>query len=215
MIVKSGYMKFGFDASDGRILKKEDMNSWINSERMTDPRGVALGLGGDVEEVEPDFFEILPTVKSVWIENPECNLNLDEKTVKLFQKNMVILRGVYDTAAEKLARKHRLRFLHFDVQIASVGDYFDKGKDTITIRFNEYGRVYVNQDCRCQGISAGSTGGGESNFDLPADFYLMKPNQIAEKCWHTNRIIGSGKLAAFMKMAREKNGYLLDFSRDK
>lgn len=215
MIVRSGYMKFGFDASDGRILKKDDMKFWINSGRMTDPRGVTLGLGEDVEEVEPDFFELLPTIKSVWIENPECNLNLDEKAVKLFQKNMVILRGVYDTAAEKLARRHRLRFLHFDVQIASVGGYFENGNDTITIRFNEFGRVYVNQDSKCQGISAGSTGGGELNFDLPADFYLMNPNQIAEKCWHTNKIIGNGKLAAFMKKAKEKNGYFLDFSGNK
>ncbi|MBR5741957.1 MAG: hypothetical protein IKX91_05305, partial [Firmicutes bacterium] len=112
--------------------------------------------------------------------------------------------------------EYGLRFLHLDVELCSVGDYFESGNDTITIRFREDGSVYVNQDCRCQGISAGNTGGGEVDIDLRRDFYRrMTPEELAGMCWHSRTILENGKLAAFMAKAKEKKGYLLDFSRPK
>ena len=96
MNVSLGYRKRGYDAYGGEILRKEDMAHWMDDERRADPQGVALGLGEEVREVEPDFFELLPTISSVWIQNPECDLHMTEKTAELFQKNNVILRGVYD-----------------------------------------------------------------------------------------------------------------------
>ncbi len=215
MIVGSGYRKHGFDAHSGKILRKEDMSYWMNKEERTDPRGIALGLAAEVEEVEPDFFDLLPTVSEVWIQNPDCRIYMTEKTVRLFQSNRVLLRGAYDTAAEKLARGYHLRFLHLDVELASVGDYFEHGNDLITLCFRDGGSAYIHQDSRCQGISAGNTGGGELSFDLPDDFYLtMKPSEIADMCWARCRkeMLSNGKLSAFMKKAKNKKGFLLDFT---
>ncbi len=213
MNVSSGYRKNGFDAYGGTYLRKEDMAYWMDSPARTDPQGVALGLDEEVKEVEPDFFELLPTIDEVWIHNPECKIHMTEKTIRLFRDNNVILRGVYDSAAERLARKHHLRFLHLDVELASSGDYFDRGVDIITVRFREDGSVYIHQDCRCQGSSAGSIGGGEVSFDITRDFYLTKtPEEIADMCWCSNLIISNGKLAAFMQKAKSKKGFLLDFT---
>lgn len=217
MNVSLGFRKNGFDAYGGKILRKEDMSYWIGRKQLTDPMGVALGLAEEVEEVEPDFFDLLPTIDSVWIENPNCKLDLTEQSVALFRKNRVILRGKFDTAAEKLARRYGLRFLHLDVQLASVGDYYERGNDVITIRFRDSGSAYIHQDCRCQGISAGNTGGGESSFDLPNDFYLkMKPKDIADQCWGSCRseMLSNGKLAAFLSKTKSKGGYFLDFTKD-
>ena len=214
MVVSLGYRKYGFDAYGGEILRKEDMAHWTNDEIRVDPRGVALGLGEEIREVEPDFFELLPTISSVWINNPECDLHMTEKTAALFQKNRVILRGVYDTAAERLAREYRLRFLHLDVKLASVGDYFEHGADIITLRFREDGSAYLHQDCRCQGISAGNTGGGEVSVDIPDDFYLsLTCEELADMCWHTGDVIANGVLAAFLEQAKSKGGFLLDFTK--
>ncbi|MBP5468989.1 MAG: hypothetical protein J6Z11_07055, partial [Candidatus Riflebacteria bacterium] len=177
-------------------------------------KGVALGLDEEIEDVEQDFFDLLPTISSIWIKNPECKIYMTEKTVKLFQKNAVILRGEYDTMSEKLAREYNLRFLHLDVELASIGDYFEHGVDIITLRFRPDGSPFIHQDCRCQGISAGNTGGGEVSFDLPKDFYLsMTAEDIADKCWHTKLINEKGILASFLKKAKEKKGYFLDFSK--
>lgn len=57
------------------------------------------------------------------------------KTIRLFQDNRVLLRGVYDSVAERLAQKYHLRFLHLDMELVSVGDYFERGVDIITVRF--------------------------------------------------------------------------------
>lgn len=215
MIVSSGYRKRGFDAYGGTILRKEDMAYWMDREERVDPRGVALGLGEEIRLVKSDFFELLPTINEIWINNPDCNIEMTEETVQLFKKNNVLFRGVYGSTAEKMARKYKLRFLHLDHKIAKVGDYFDHGSYTITLRFRNDGTVYVHQDCRTQGISASSMGGGENSFSIPKDFYLtMEPEELADKCWGNcyREILESGKLASFMAKARKKKGFYLDFT---
>ena len=213
MNVSLGYRKHGFDAYGGKILRKKDMSYWMNEQIRVDPQGVALGLDEEVKEVEPDFFDLLPTINSVWLHNPECELHMTEKTIALFRKNGVVLRGAYDTAAERLAREYRLRFLHLDVELLSSGDYFERGVDIITLRFFDNGSAYIHQDCRCQGSAPGQTGGGEISVDIPDDFYLsLTCEQIAEKCWHSKDIIAGGVLAAFLEKAKSKGGVLLDFT---
>ena len=86
----------------------------------------------------------------------------------------------------------------------------------ITLRFREDGSAYIHQDCKCQGISAGNTGGGETSFDLPKDFYrTMQAEDIAEQCWGScyAEILKRGTLAAFLSKAKQKQGVLLDFSK--
>ena len=213
MNVSLGYRKHGFDAYGGKILRKKDMSYWMNEQIRVDPQGVALGLDEEVKEVEPDFFDLLPTINSVWLHNPECELHMTEKTIALFRKNGVVLRGAYDTAAERLAREYRLRFLHLDVELLSSGDYFERGVDIITLRFFDNGSAYIHQDCRCQGSAPGQTGGGEISVDIPDDFYLsLTCEQIAEKCWHSKDIIAGGVLAEFLEKAKRKGGFLLDFT---
>ena len=214
MNVSSGYRKYGFDAYGGKYLQKSDMSYWMNNKLRTDPAGIAFELGKEIEEVEPDFFEIVPTINALWIINPKCHIHMTDATVKLFRNNDIVLRGVYDSVAEKLAKEYHLRFLHLDVELASVGDYFERGKDIITLRFYSDGSAYIHQDCRCPGISAGSIGGGENSFDLKKDFYLtMDAKEIANKCWGScyKEILGNGKLSSIINKAKKKKGFYLDF----
>lgn len=216
MIVSSGYRKYGFDASGGKVLRKKDMSFWMNSSQRTDPDGVCFELGKDVEEVEPDFFQLVPTIDELWILNPKCGLLLSEADSELFKKNRVLFRGEFGSAAEKLAKKLGLCFLHTDAELARQGDYYDRGVDVITLRFYSDGSAYINQDCRCQGISAGNTGGGELDFDLPDDFYkTMTAEEIAGMCWGScyDRILEKGVLAQLLKEAKANNGFYKDFSK--
>lgn len=215
MNVSAGYGGKDLNAYGDPVLTKKDFAYWADRPELTDPAGVVLGLDEEVEIVEEDVFDLLPTLSSLWIENPRCRLPMTEKIVQLFQKNNVLLRGTYDSAAEKLARKYHLRFLPLDVKLAAVGDYFERGRDVITLCFRMDGSVYIHEDCMTQGISAGSMGGGETSFDLPKDFYLkMTAEEIADQCWGRcySAILENGTLASFIKKAQKKNGILLDFT---
>lgn len=216
MIVSSGYRKNGFDAHGGKILRKSDMSFWMNLPQRTDPKGVCLELGEEVEEVEQDFFELLPTISELWILNKDCRLYMTDKTMKLFKDNNVLLRGRFDTFAERFAREQKLTFLHLDTELARVEDYNERGIDIITLRFYDEGSAYIHQDYRCAGSSAGSVGGGETSFDLPKDFYLtMSDKDIAGQCWGScyDDILEKGVLRQLIKKAKNKKGFLLDFAQ--
>ncbi len=218
MIVNTRYRHDGFNAYGGTYLQKADMARWMDDPRMTDPAGVVFGLDEEIEEVEPGFFDLFPTIKSVWIKNPECQIHMTEKTIKLFRKNDVLLRGIFDSVAERLACEYHLRFFHLDTELARTGDYFKHGSNLITLCFEEDGSPYIHQDCMTQGISAGSIGGGENSFDLPEDFYLsMTAEEIADKCWGScyAEMLENGKLAALIEKAKAKNGFFLDFRKDR
>ena len=201
MIVSSGYRKNGFDAHGGKLLQKKDMGFWMNLPERTDPSGVCFELGEEVEEVEQGFFELVPTICELWILNPNCRLYLSETEKELFQKNNVLIRGVFDTSAEAFARENHLRFLHIDTVIAREGDYFERGIDILE---------------KCQGISAGNTGGGEVNINLPKDFYkTMSAKDVAGECWGNcyDDILERGVLNLLMKKAAKKNGFFHDYSK--
>ena len=159
------------------------MDRWTDRPERTDPAGVALSLDGGITGVEEDFFDLIPTISSLWIENPQCVIHMTEKTAKLFRDNRQILRGVFDSAAEELARGYGLRFLHLDHEIARVGDYFDRGSCKVTLCFTGDASSYLHVDWQTQGISAGSMGGAETALELPDDFFVsMSSEEVADMC---------------------------------
>ena len=215
MIVSSGYRKNGFDAHGGKVLKAGDMSYWMGKPQMTDPRGVCFELGDEIEEVEYGFFDLLPTIDELRILNPKCRVYMSEESIAVFKKNNVLIRGGFDSAAEKFARKYGLCFLHVDTVIGRNGSYYERGVDKISLCFYNDGSAYINQDSKCPGISAGNNGGGEVDFDLPKDFYMtMSAKDVAELCWGNcySSIMSKGILNSLIKKAKAKNGFLLDFS---
>ena len=215
MNVSNGYRKYGFDAYGGKYLQKSDMAYWMKSPQRTDPDGVCLELGEEVEDVEPGFFALLPTIDELWIMHPDCRVKLTAEDAALFRRNNVLVRGAFDTAAERFAKTYGLRFLHIDTVLARAGDYYEYGINIATLRFYDDGSAYMHQDERCQGSSAGSVGGGEISFDLPKDFYLtMSPEDVADKCWGCfyGPMLQKGVLADLMNKAKAKNGFLQDYT---
>ena len=217
MIVGSSYRNNGLRAHDGSVLKKSDMSFWLDDPKLKDPCGLSLELEKEVTEVEDDVFELMPTLNELWIDNPEFVFLPSEKTLELFRKNRLTVRGLFDTSAEKLAIKYGLRFLHADIMIGRSGNYFEYGVNTAELRFYPDGSACIFQDCQCQGSSAGSSGGGSNRFDLPRDFYLtMSAQQIADRCWDClyTDIVRKGVLAGLIRKAKAKQGVLLEV-RDK
>ena len=86
MIVSAGYRKNGFDAFGGKVLRKGDMSHWMNDPDRTDPDGGALGLSDEVVEVKRDFFGLLPTISSIWMERIIRSACLSEKSHQKYWK---------------------------------------------------------------------------------------------------------------------------------
>ena len=213
MIVSSGYMKYGLDAFGGKFLRKSDLAYWINRPECKGTRGVCFEMSEDVQRVQKGFFELIPALEELRIRNPECRISLTAEEERIFRENYVLIRGLFDSSAERFAKEHDLTFLHLDTFLAKAGQYYDdRGIDIIRLRFHEDGRAYIHQDCRCPGISAGNDGGGEVSFDLPEDFYkTMSARDVAALCWGTcyDAIISNGILESLITKARAKNGFIL------
>ena len=89
-------------------------------------------------------------------------------------------------------------------------------------------KVVIYTDGACSGnpgpggwgavlISAGNTGGGEVNINLPKDFYkTMSAKDVAGMCWGNcyNDILERGILNSLMKKAAKKNGFLKEYSKN-
>ncbi len=207
MTIVSDYRNNGIVANGEKVLKVEHMINWMDLPQRVDPNGISLELGNIIEEVEDGFFTLFPTVNELIISNPDCNFVLSDETMNLFKKNNVLIRGKFDSNAEKLAQDLNLRFLHSDTELARNGDYETYGFNIVTLRFNSAGNAYLHQNI------SDPNGGGENIIDLPNDFYIiMNADEIADKCW-TNLccedIKNNGILDNLINKARNKNGFLI------
>ena len=92
--------------------------------------------------------------------------------LKRWRKRKVLIRGEYETFAERFAGESGLKFLHSDIHLADDDIEVAHEHDIITLRFHENGSSDIHYNCFTPGSSAGSYGGGEYANPLPRDFYV-------------------------------------------
>ena len=200
-----GYSAYGEGEvciKDREYYKKEEFEN----------KDISFILNSGVTGVEDGFFDIFAGLKEIIIPDTVTHIGVTDVTLGILRKNKALIRGTFDSYAEEFARKYGFEFLHSDIEIACVGDYFEYGADIITMCFSINGEPYIHQDSRCQGSSAGSTGGGEVSLSIPKDFYLThNEKDIADMCWGScyDKILNSTKLKVFLEKARSRNGYYL------
>ncbi len=94
---------------------------------------------------------------------------------KYLVTNKVLIRGEYNSLAERLAKELGLQFLHCDIPLGwtrfeSGGGYTESTKRTLCFRLD--GPPYIYKEIFTPGISAGNNGGADLREDLPEDFYV-------------------------------------------
>ena len=193
------------------MLLVSDLEKYIRREGAPrDPMGVGFELCEGITDVEAGFFDGVKNLTQIVIARSVKSIGLTEKTREILAKSDTVIRGEFDTFAERFARENGLCFLHCDIQLAQAGDYNERGRDTITLQLFSNGSAVLNEDCRCAGISAGNTGGGECDVKLPKDFYLTHSQKdLAELCWHScyDGIVKCAKLRTFLAKAKKKGGF--------
>ena len=217
MNVKSSYRYEGFAADGEGILCISDMDYWKNSQKLTQAAGITFEIGEGITEVEEGFFDLIPSLIRINFPKSLKKLNMSDSTLELFRRNRVMISGCFDSYAESFAMQNKLSFIHSDIELARAGDYHSPGgKDIVTLRFMNDGRAMLFQECFSQGSSAGSSGGGEDNIELKANFYkTLSENDLADMCWGTcsGKVRQNRELAVFLKKARQKDGYYLCFNK--
>jgi hypothetical protein len=154
------------------LLLKEDAEVWPTEgehwQRGYDTLSVREGITGLGEGYLASFSNIGCLILSRTVESVATAPELDKK----MRKNKVLIRGEYNTFAEKFAQEKGLQFLHCDIPLAEDDIEIAHEHDIITLRFHENGLADIHYNCFTPGSSAGSYGGGEYAKELPEDFYV-------------------------------------------
>ncbi len=212
-LVSRTYNRFyeGFDVFGDVIASAEDVKSFDDAFFRQNPAPSSVEFSDVILEVEPGFLGRFPTLAEIIVPDTVEKIGLTAEEKAFLHGRNVVVRGLFDSYAERFAREQELRFMHSDVEIAQVGDYATRdGVDIITICFRPKGDAFVHQDCRCSGSSAGSVGGGSIDFDLPRTFWkTWTPEKFEQKCWGTcsEAILQSEALKKFLAGAQARKGY--------
>ena len=211
MKISVSYNLEGLCAQGDGMLLISDLNDYISKgQAADDPCGVGFELAQGVTDVEAGFFDLIPHLTHISAAPSVKNVGVTEKTKEIFAKNYTTVSGKFDTYAERFAKQNGLCFVHSDILLAQTGDYYERGRNIITLELFDNGTARLHQDCRCPGISAGNTGGGECDIRLPKDFYLThSPKDLAELCWGScySEILKCQELRSFLAKAKKKHGF--------
>ena len=131
-----------------------------------------LVITGDISEVKPGFIESFPNLQDLIVEANLKKIECTPELEALLKKNNVVLRGSFNSPAEKLANTFGLRFIHKNIFLAVYINKEYHESSELSLCFQEGEPPFFWRDDKTQGISAGNTGGGTVRTDLDEDFYV-------------------------------------------
>lgn len=157
-----------------------------------------------VSSVKEGFIESFPQLRDLIVEADLSRIPLTPELESLLKRNTAIVRGTFDSAAEKLARQLGLTFIHKNITVARHYEESRCERTLLTLSFQMGEKPFIWEDIVCPGISAGNNGGGTLRHDLPDDFY--KGGSIEDFSSHfgscyTANILGNEELKTFLREA--------------
>lgn len=162
------FVKRAWDCKTLQTVSVEDvMAARIDREEI-----YTLSFGKGIKAVEPGVIELFPNLLDLITEADVRKIGCTPALEALLKRNDVILRGPFNSPAEKLAKKLDLRFIHKNIFLSSYhNEEHDQGtKVTLCFQYNE--PPFFWREDFTTGISAGCSGGGTVRTDLDEDFYV-------------------------------------------
>ena len=185
----------------------------FKKEYAREPRDVSLliedtfasGYGYGFTEIDTAFLEQINTLAELILPDSITNINMTPTLEQILKRNNVLIRGSFDSFAERFAAENKLHFRPANFLFAKY--VFEPAQETtlMTMTFKRNGNVVVEISVSSPGSSAGNTFGGTFYRDLPKNFYKVKTvEQIAEMFGQMSRktILEDGRLAAFVEKAK-------------
>ena len=154
------------------MLCREDAEVWPEEPKNWANRYDVLSITEGITALGEGYLEAFPNIDWLILSRTVESVSTSPELDKRLRKRKVLIRGEYDTFAEKFAKEKGLKFLHSDIHIADDDIAVAQEHDIITLRFHEDGSCDIHYNCFTPGSSAGSYGGGEYANKLPRDFYV-------------------------------------------
>lgn len=166
---------------------------------------LAYGYDYGFTSIDPAFLEKLDTLKELILPDSITEIKMTPKLEKLLKGNSVLIRGSFDSFAEKFAAENGLNFRHSDFFVASYEFEPIHEITTLTMIFNRDGSVTLEENVSSPGSSASHTFGGTFYKELDCEFFLHKTvEDIADMYGESlsKSIIENGRLADFLEKAK-------------
>ena len=170
---------------------------------------LTLIIGDDVRRLGPGVIESFPNLQDLIVESELKRLPCTPELEALLTKNNVILRGSFNSPAEKLANKLGLRFIHKNIFLAGRFDEEHYESSDITLCFEEGQPPFILRNDITQGWAASNSGGGTVRTDLPEDFYVgyetaeaFADDYVGRYFWE--KVRANQELDAFLKEANRR-----------
>ena len=182
-----------------------------NWEKEYDTLSVTEGITGLGEGYIEFFSHIDCLILSRTVESIAASPEL----LKRWRKRKVLIRGEYETFAERFAGESGLKFLHSDIHLADDDIEVAHEHDIITLRFHENGSSDIHYNCFTPGSSAGSYGGGEYANPLPRGFYVGCTIEDFANIFNERvrgQILSNETLKRFLEISNER---LRDYGKKK
>ena len=129
-----------------------------------------LSITEGITELREGYLDVFRNIGCLILSRSVTLVAVTPELVRRLRDNKVLIRGEYDTYAEKFAEENGLGFLHCDIPLAESED--ERERDIITLRFHYGEAPDIHHNIFTSGSSAGSYGGGEVSNELPTDFYI-------------------------------------------
>ncbi len=174
-----------------------------------DPR--ASGLDYGFTGVDAALLEKLETLKELVLPDSITELEVTPKLAAILRENDTLIRGAFDSFAERFAAERGLHFRPSDFSFAF--HYFEASQEhwRLTLKFRRDGSVYIEEDVSSPGSSAGNSFGGTRIYELSRDFYLTQTAEdIADMFGASLRssTLKKGRMAAFLEKAKTHGLYM-------
>jgi hypothetical protein len=167
-----------------------------------------LSITEGITGIGEGFLDAFPYIDCLILSRTVESVAVTPAIVKRMRKRKVLIRGEYDTFAERFAGENGLGFLHNDIHLADDDIEVIPEHDIITLRFHEEEQPDIHFNCFTSGSSAGSYGGGEYANPLPRDFYVGCTvedfaNKLNERV--REQIISNETLRRFLETANRRH----------
>ena len=196
------------DAIMGEYKKKRRRFPRSISLLLADTRGYGSDAG--YTGVDTAFLEKLETLRELILPDTVTNIGLTPELEKILRDNDTLIRGSFDSYAEKFAKEHGLHFRPADFIFADFEDTRWHESTTMKLIFKRNGNAIIKETSSSPGSNAGNTFGGSFTYSLPRDFYKTQTAEdIAERFSKDAReaIISDGRLAVFIEKAKTRKYY--------
>ena len=189
-------------------LCREDTELWPKPTESIAGEYHTLSITDGITEVGEGFLDAFPYIGCLILGRTVESVAISPEMIKQMRKRKVLIRGEYDTFAERFANANKLDFLHSDIHLADDNIEVAHEHDIITLRFHEEEQPDIHFNCFTPGSSAGSYGGGECANPLPRDFYVgctveAFANKFNERV--RGQILSNETLKRFLEISNERH----------